>query len=198
MSSTVYARTTDPYYCIYLFTYPQFPSLLVSRLSIESPEVSTHLTPSPAKRTRSSISKGLNSVSPSQTKTDPAAPSSSVAGFDSNTASAPDLGTGATPGAGAATGNGTGRRVRTRNKPHPALVNLNANGNGNVNDKSAGKGETEKDGLASKEKGSFMMDLSEDEDKGDEEMEIEMDESSGLGRILGRKKRGEILGVLVA
>lgn len=92
--------------------------------------------------------------------------------------------------------------MRTRNKPHPALVNLNANGNnGTTGDKSAGKGESEKEGgLGSKEKGhgAFMMDLSDVEDEVDEEVQVEMDGSSGTGRILGRKKRGEILGVLVA
>jgi hypothetical protein len=107
---------------------------------------------------------------------------------------------GAGPGSGAgATGNGTGRRVRTRNKPNPALVNLNANGNnGTTGDKSAGKGESEKDGGLLKEKGSYMMDLSDVEYEVDEEMQVEMSGSSGTGGILGRKKRGEILGVLVA
>jgi hypothetical protein len=194
-----------PNLCVVLHPLPNTSSAppMSSRRS-ESPEISTHLTPSPAKRTRSSISRGLNSVSPvQQTKTGAdSAAISSVPGPKFDTLD-PTSTSSSGAGAGAATGNGTGRRVRTRNKPNPALVNLNANGNnGTTGDKSAGKGESEKDGSWSKDKGygAFVMDLSEDEDEGEghQEMQVEMDGGSGLGRILGRKKRGEILGVLVA
>lgn len=91
--------------------------------------------------------------------------------------------TGASSGSATGTGNGTGRRVRTRNKAHPALVHAIAN-NGNVN-VYGDKHTSENAEGHHKDKG-FFMDLSEGEDGEDTD--------GGLGR----KKRGEILGVLVA